>query len=55
MPDGMADPRLVDGLQAILLLGMALLAWREFRAIRAKMKADKDRKQQMRDQSSPKD
>jgi len=34
-----------DGVWAILMLGMALLAWWEFRGIRARMKADRERRE----------
>ena len=36
------DPQIVDGLRVLLLLGMALLAWREFRRIRAQINEKKD-------------
>jgi hypothetical protein len=38
------DGPVVDAIRAILLLGMALLAWREFRRIRAEI-AEKKRRQ----------
>jgi hypothetical protein len=44
------DGPLADVIRAILLLGMALLAWREFRRIRADLE---ERKRRRRDQSSP--
>jgi hypothetical protein len=39
------DGPVADALRAILLLGMALLAWREFRRIRAEMAERKRRKE----------
>ena len=48
------DGPLYDTIRVVLLLGMALLAWREFRGIRARMKADKEREAQTkRDTSDP--
>ena len=39
------DGPVADAVRAILLLGMALLAWREFRRIRAEIAERKRRKQ----------
>lgn len=36
------DPQIVDGLRGLLLLGMAVLAFREFRRIRAQINEKKD-------------
>ena len=43
------DGPVADAVRAILLLGMALLAWREFRRIRADIA---ERKRRMRDDSA---
>ena len=43
------DGPVADAVRAILLLGMALLAWREFRRIRADMA---ERKRRTRDDSA---
>ncbi len=45
------DGALYDAIRVILLLGLALLAFRELRNIRARMKDDKDRKR--RDEDRP--
>jgi hypothetical protein len=46
----LVDPQLYDALRVVLLLGLALLAFRELRAIRAQMKRDKD---QLRKRDQP--
>jgi hypothetical protein len=43
------DGPVADAIRAILLAGMALLAWREFRRIRAEIA---ERKRRMRDDSA---
>ena len=53
-----ADPQLVDGLYVVLMLGMALLMWRRFRSIRARMREEQRRKkmrENMRDEALPQD
>jgi hypothetical protein len=49
------DPQIVDGLRVLLLLGMAVLAFREFKRIRAQINEKKDAERRRNEEQNGRD